>query len=143
MLRILSAAADGARKPMTDENRISGELQTQLMAAIWRLGAGTVEQVRSEVPPRYRGAYTTVQTVLNRLADRGLLSRHKIGNAIQYRPKISEADYLSRSIASTLSGASVGARQAALARLIADLDQGELTELQRLARDVSGKRRKR
>ena len=128
---------------MTDDNRISGELQSQLMAAIWRLGAGTVEQVRSEVPPRYRGAYTTVQTVLNRLADRGLLSRHKVGNAIEYRPKITEADYLSRSIASTLSGASVGARQAALARLIADLDQSELSELQRMARDVSGKRRKR
>lgn len=128
---------------MTDDNRISGELQTQLMAAIWRLGAGTVEQVRSEVPPRYRGAYTTVQTVLNRLADRGLLSRHKVGNAIEYRPKITEADYLSRSIASTLSGASVGARQAALARLIADLDQGELSALQQMARDVGGKRRRR
>ena len=128
---------------MADDNRISGELQTQLMAAIWRLGAGTVEQVRSEVPPRYRGAYTTVQTVLNRLADRGLLSRHKVGNAIEYRPEITEADYLSRSIASTLSGASVGARQAALARLIADLDQSELSELQRMARDVGGKRRNR
>lgn len=128
---------------MPDDNRISGELQTQLMAAMWRLGAGTVEQVRTELPPRYRGAYTTVQTVLNRLADRGLLSRHKVGNAIEYRPKVSEADYLSQSIASTLSGASVGARQAALARLLANLDQGELNELQRLARDVGGKRRKR
>jgi predicted transcriptional regulator len=128
---------------LADDNRISGELQMQLMAAIWRLGAGTVEQVRSELPPRYRGAYTTVQTVLNRLADRGLLTRHRVGNAIEYRPKISEADYLSRSIAQTLSGASTGARQTALARLIADLDAGELSELQRLARDVSGKRRKR
>ena len=128
---------------MSDDNRISGELQMQLMAALWRLGAGTVEQVRSEVPPRYRGAYNTVQTVLNRLADRGLLSRYKVGNAIEYQPTISEADYLARSIASTLSGASVGARQAALARLIADLDQRELNELRRLARDVGGKRRKR
>jgi predicted transcriptional regulator len=128
---------------MPEDSRISGELQTQLMAALWRLGAGTVEQVRSEIPPRYRGAYTTVQTVLNRLAERGLLSRHKVGNAIEYRPKVSEADYLLRSIASTLSGASVGARQVALARLIADLDKEELSELQRLAGEVSTKRRKR
>jgi predicted transcriptional regulator len=128
---------------MADDKRISGELQMQLMAAIWRLGGGTVEQVRSELPPRYRGAYTTVQTVLNRLAERGLLSRHKGGNAIEYRPKISEADYLSRSIARTLAGASSGARQAALARLIADLDKGEVSELQRRARDVGAKRRKR
>lgn len=128
---------------MAEDTRISGELQTQLMSAMWRLGAGTVEQVRSELPPRYRGAYTTVQTVLNRLAERGLLSRHKVGNAIEYRPKISEAEYLSRSIAQTLAGASSDARQAALARVIADLDKGELSALQRLARDIAGKRRQR
>ncbi len=125
------------------EDRFSGELQTQVMSAMWRLGAGTVEQVRSELPPRYHGAYTTVQTVLNRLAERGLLSRHKAGNAIEYRPTVSEADYLSRSIARTLAGASSDARQSALARLIADLPQGELSDLQRLARDIAGKRRRR
>lgn len=113
------------------------------MAALWRLGAGTVEQVRSEIPPRYRGAYNTIQTVLNRLADRGLLSRRKVGNAFEYRPKISEADYLSRSIASTLSGASVDARQVALARLIAELDKDELSDLQRLAGELPKKGRKR
>ena len=128
---------------MPDDSRISGELQTQLMAALWRLGAGTVEQVRSEIPPRYRGAYNTIQTVLNRLAERGLLSRRKVGNAFEYRPKISEADYLSRSIADTLSGASVDARQVALARLIAELDKDELSDLQRLAGEVPKKRRKR
>lgn len=128
---------------MPDDNRISGELQTQLMAALWRLGAGTVEQVRSEIPPRYRGAYNTIQTVLNRLADRGLLTRRKVGNAMEYRPKISEADYLSRSIASTLSGASVDARQVALARLIAELDKDELSKLQRLAGELPKTRRKR
>ena len=128
---------------MPDDNRFSGELQTQLMAALWRLGAGTVEQVRSEVPPRYRGAYTTVQTVLNRLAERGLVSRRQIGVTIEYRPKVSEADYISRSIASALSGASAGARRVVLARLIAGLDKSELSELQRLAGEVTTKGRKR
>jgi predicted transcriptional regulator len=113
------------------------------MAAMWRLNAGTVEQIRSELPPRYRGAYTTVQTVLNRLADRGLLSRQRVGNAIEYRPRITEADYLSRSIARTLAGASSDARQTALARLIADLDESELSNLQRLAQEVGKRRRSR
>lgn len=128
---------------MAEDKRISGELQAQLMSAMWRLGAGTVEQVRSNLPPDYRGAYTTVQTVLNRLAERGLLSRHKTGNAIEYRPEVSEADYLSRSIARTLAAASTDARQTALARLIADLDGDELTELRRLAREAGAKRRRR
>ena len=126
-----------------DDGPISGELQMQLMAAIWRLGAGTVEQVRSEIPPRYRGAYTTIQTVLNRLAERGLLTREKVGASFEYRPRISEADYLSNSIARTLAGASSSARQVALARLIGDLDPKEINDLQRLADEIGRQRRKR
>lgn len=122
---------------------LTGELQVQIMAAVWRLGRATVDQVRSALPPRYRGAYNTVQTVLNRLTERRLLSRHKVGAAFEYRPRISEADYLSRSISQTLAGASMAARQAALARLIGELDDDELSDLRELAREMSAKRTQR
>ena len=128
---------------MADVAPLTGELQTQVMAAVWRLGSATVEQVRTALPPRYRGAYNTIQTVLNRLADRKLLSRTKVGNAFEYRPRVSEADYLSRSIAQTLAGASMAARHAALARLIGELDDDELTDLRQLAREMNERRRKR
>ena len=111
------------------------------MTALWRLESGTVEQVRSGMPPRYQGAYTTVQTVLNRLAERGLLVRSKRGNAIVYTPKLTEAEYVSRSIMQTLAGASSHARQAAIAQLISDLDSNELTALRRRARDLDRKRK--
>jgi predicted transcriptional regulator len=77
---------------MAEVMPLTGELQTQVMAAVWRLGRATVERVRSALPPRYRGAYNTVQTVLNRPADRKRLSRHKVGNAFEYRPLVSEAE---------------------------------------------------
>jgi predicted transcriptional regulator len=128
---------------MAEVTPFTGELQTQIMSALWRLGGGTVEQVRSALPPRYRGAYNTIQTVLNRLAERGLLSRGKAGNAIEYRPVVSEAEYLSRSISQTLAAASMDARQAALAQLIGDLDKRELEDLQRLAKELRGTRRRR
>jgi predicted transcriptional regulator len=128
---------------MADLTPLTGELQTQVMSALWRLGGGTVEQVRSALPPRYRGAYNTIQTVLNRLAERGLLSRTKSGNAIEYRPVFSEAEYLSRSISQTLAAASLDARQAALARLIGGLGKGELEDLQRLAKEMGKPRRRR
>ena len=128
---------------MADVTPFTGELQTQIMSALWRLGGGTVEQVRGALPPRYRGAYNTIQTVLNRLAERGLLSRSKTGNAFEYRPVVSEAEYLSRSISQTLAAASMDARQAALARLIGGLDNDELADLQQLAREMGEKRRKR
>lgn len=122
---------------------LQGELQTQVMSALWRLGSGTVEQVRSALPSRYRGAYNTTQTVLNRLAERGLLARKREGVAFVYRPKVTEAEYLSRSIEHTLSGASADARQVALAQLIGGMDSDELSELQRLAKDVTNARKGR
>jgi predicted transcriptional regulator len=112
------------------------------MAALWRLESGTVEEVRRALPTRYRGAYNTVQTVLNRLAERGLLARKREGIAYVYRPRVTEADYLSKSIESTLAGASVAARQAALAQVIGGLHHDELAELRRLA-DEAGRRRRR
>jgi predicted transcriptional regulator len=128
---------------VADVTPITGELQREVMATVWRLGGGTVEQVRSALPPRYRGAYNTIQTVLNRLADRGLLSRRRAGNAIDYRPRLSEAEYLSRSIAQTLAGASMDARQVALAKLIGGLDDKELRQLRELARELPKRRRRR
>lgn len=127
---------------MADMTPIHGELQTQVMAALWRIGAGTVEQVRGALPPRHRGAYTTVQTVLNRLAERGFLKRKRTGQAIVYRPRLTEAEYLSRSIEQTLASASADARQAALAQLIRGLETDELADLQRLGEEIRGTRRR-
>lgn len=125
---------------MTDVRPIHGELQSQIMPVLWRLGKGTVEQVRGALPTRYRSAYTTVQTVLNRLAERGLLSRERQGNQIVYRPRISETQYIAQSIDQALSGASAEARQAVLARLVGGLDQRELARLRGLAKDVQVRR---
>lgn len=122
---------------------ITGELQAQIMAALWRLESGTVEQVRAALPPRYRGAYTTVQTVLNRLVERGFLARKRSGPAIVYRPKLSEAQYLSRAIEQTLASASPDARQAALAQLISGLRDSERDDLRRLTDEVDAARKAR
>jgi predicted transcriptional regulator len=142
-LRIKTGAGSFILASMAEMTPLTGELQTQVMAAVWRLDSATVEQVRSALPPRYRGAYNTIQTVLNRLADRKLLSRHKVGNAFEYRPLVSEAEYLSRSIAQTLAGASKAARETALARLIGGLEDDELSDLRELAREMNERRRKR
>jgi BlaI family transcriptional regulator, penicillinase repressor len=129
---------------MAEHQRLQGDLQVQIMSALWRIGEGTVEQVRTALPSRYRGAYNTVQTVLNRLAERGLLARQKHGQALVYTPKLTEAEYVSRSIESALAGASTEARQTALAHLIGGMDREQISELQRLARDFEqGRKRKR
>lgn len=117
-----------------------GELQAEVMAAIWKLGEAKVDDVRALQPPRRRSGYTTIQTVLNRLVDRGLLSRERKGQAYIYRARFNEAEYLARAIGDRLAGASPDARRAALLNLVGDLDAGELDEIARYARRIRRER---
>ena len=110
-----------------------GDLQGEVMAIIWKLGEAKVEDVRQEQPPRKRSAYTTVQTVMQRLYQRGLLTRERKGNAWVYRPALAEADYLARSIEERLAEASQPARLEALVNLVDRLPPGELDEVARYA----------
>jgi len=132
--------SSGASPREPDAARRLGELQAQLMPVLWRLGGGTVEDVRNALPPRYRSAYTTVQTVLNRLAERGLLIRGRRGAAILYRPAMTEAQYVSRAIESTLASASSEVRRTVLAQLVGGLDSSELSELRRIAQEIETRR---
>jgi predicted transcriptional regulator len=80
---------------------------------------------------------------LNRLAERGLLARTKVRGAIRYTPRLSEAEYVSRSIERALAGASQDARRTVLAQLIGDLEGDELAELQQRAQEIKRRRRPR
>jgi predicted transcriptional regulator len=122
---------------------VQGELQLQVMGVLWRLERATVEDVRRALPSRHRGAYTTVQTTMQRLCDRGLLNRVKEGHAFVYAPALSEAEYLSLTVEHAFAGASREARHSALAQLIGGLRDDELAEVQRRARDIDRTRRKR
>lgn len=112
------------------------------MRVLWRLEGGAVEDVRQGLPPKHRGAYNTIQTVLNRLVERGLLQREKTGKVFLYAPAVSEADYVAQSLNQTLSDASEEARRVALATLVGRIDPSEMREITSLAGSISRKRRK-
>lgn len=115
---------------------LRGELQAEVMATIWELGEAQVEDVRQAQPEERRSAYTTLQTVMNRLADRGLLERQRQGSAYVYRPRYEEADHLSRTLGERLAGARPEVRRAALINLVGTLEPGEIDEISRYANRV-------
>jgi predicted transcriptional regulator len=119
-----------------------GDLQIEVMNAVWRLGEATVDAVREQQPKRTRSAYTTVQTVLNRLVERGVLTRERKGRAFVYRAKLGESEFLARSIGKRLAEASPDARRAALVNLVDELEPGEVDEIARRANQVKRARGK-
>lgn len=110
---------------------LRGDLQAEIMQLVWQLGEATVDDVRHEQSAARRPAYNTVQTVMNRLTERGLLKRERTGRAYVYRPAYAEPEYLARAMRERLSRTSRETRQAALLNLIEGLDREDLAELAR------------
>jgi BlaI family transcriptional regulator, penicillinase repressor len=64
-------------------------LELLCLSALWSLGQGSVKEVREFVTPNRALAYTTVMTILDRLARRGVVTRRKSGRAFVYVPSVS------------------------------------------------------
>ena len=64
-------------------------LEMLCLKALWSLGEGNVGEVRGVVAASKPLAYTTVMTVLDRLAKKNVVTRRKVGRAFVYAPGIS------------------------------------------------------
>jgi predicted transcriptional regulator len=66
-----------------------GPLEAEVMALLWRAGGALTVRQTAERLNADRGAglaYTTVMTVLTRLADKGVLARTRVGRSFAYTP---------------------------------------------------------
>lgn len=88
-------------------------LELECMKALWALGRGTVHDIRAQLLAERVLAYTTVLTLMDRLARKGIVQREKRGRAFLYRPLI-EKDQI---------------REQALERLVGDFFQGSRQQL--------------
>jgi len=111
------------------------------MSTVWELGEATVEDVRRAQARGRQRAYTTLQTVMNRLLERGLLDRERRGRGYVYRARYNEGAYVSGRIRDQLASASPEARRAALHSLVGELDPEELDEVTRYANRIKRARR--
>jgi BlaI family penicillinase repressor len=100
------------------------KLEHQIMDALWSRGASSVREVLEAFPEKGRPAYTTVQTMVYRLEEKGAIRRtRKIGNAHIFEAVISRASAQRRLIDELLAFFG-GSSQPVVAHLI---ESGNLT----------------
>lgn len=76
-----------------------GERELDLMEVLWELGEGSVVDVQRRLQAgKIDLAYTTVQTMLNRLVDKGVVEREKEGRAYRYRATVGQPVVAGRSV---------------------------------------------
>ena len=76
------------------------DAEMDVLQALWHDGPGTVREVgsRLEVGPGRRWAYTTVQTLLNRLEAKGWVESNKGGLAHVYAAAVTREGFLAHSL---------------------------------------------
>jgi BlaI family transcriptional regulator, penicillinase repressor len=63
--------------------------ETRILERYWELGVASVREILETLPEDERVAYTTVQTLVGRLEQKGALRRvKKIGNAQLFEPAV-------------------------------------------------------
>src|ERR1700704_2097660 len=70
-------------------------LVLELLGALWALGSGSIREIQETLPADRRPEYTTVQTIIYRLEEKGAVRRtKKIGNAHIFEPLVSRKSTL-------------------------------------------------
>ncbi len=122
-----------ARVDKTGDRRL-GSLEAEVMEAVWK--AGTPMSVRAVADRLNRNrtpqlAYTTIMTVMVRLAEKGALRRHREGRGYVYEPTADDPAGLA------VRGVIRDYGDAAMARFVeeARADPKVLRRLQRLLED--------
>ncbi len=88
------------------------------MNTLWPLGQGTVRQIQQQLARSRPRAYTTIMTIMDRLAHKGVVSRHKVGRAYVYRPNLSAQEARAHALEQVVEGFFEGSADA-LAKHIA------------------------
>jgi BlaI family transcriptional regulator, penicillinase repressor len=70
--------------------------EARILEQCWRLGTCSVREILESLPEDEQVAYTTVQTLVYRLEEKGALRKvKKIGNAQLFEPAIDQSEYRS------------------------------------------------
>jgi predicted transcriptional regulator len=105
--------SSGATTGGSSRKQSPSRLELEALKVLWTLGSGTVADVRDALMAERELAYTTVLTLLDRLAGKGAVCRKKRGRSYVYRPALSRE----------------AALEAALHRLADDFFQGSRDRL--------------
>jgi BlaI family penicillinase repressor len=93
-------------------------LELECMKVLWMRGEATVRDIREQLAADARPlAYTTVETIMDRLTRKGAVERRRVGRAHRYMPVYQKADARAQAIAAVAEHFFDGSRRALAAHV--------------------------
>lgn len=93
-------------------------LELDCMNTLWPVGQATVREIRDLLAPRRPRAYTTIMTIMDRLARKGIVERKKVGRAYIYRPNLTAEEARSQALGQVVDNYFGGSKEALIAQLV-------------------------
>ncbi|MGG0737114.1 BlaI/MecI/CopY family transcriptional regulator [Niallia taxi] len=75
-------------------NRFFGPLEARIMDLLWEKEELSIKSVQTHLETDKAVSFNTVMTVMNRLADKGILNKRHVGRSFLYSPMLSREDFL-------------------------------------------------
>ncbi|MGH9747368.1 MAG: BlaI/MecI/CopY family transcriptional regulator [Candidatus Acidiferrales bacterium] len=92
-------------------------LELDCMNTLWPMGEGTVREIRDGLAVRRPRAYTTIMTIMDRLARKGVVERRKIGRAYTYRANVTADEARAQALGQVVENFFGGSKEALIAQL--------------------------
>jgi predicted transcriptional regulator len=121
--------------------KILGDLETDIMEIVWAKGEITVRQAYDKLKEQREIAYTTVMTVMSRLAEKGLLKKIKEGPAFLYRATSSREAFTQATVKKIITGLLADFAAPAISQFVESLGDEKPEKMEELARLVKAKRK--
>ncbi|MBM6403380.1 BlaI/MecI/CopY family transcriptional regulator [Phycicoccus sp. CSK15P-2] len=119
-----------------------GDLERVVMERLWDAGStdgATVREVHEALERDRDIAYTTVMTVLDRLAKKELVTREREGRAWRYFPADSREALTARTMRRTLDDMAVTDRRSALLHFLDGASTDEIADLKAALAEVEAR----
>jgi BlaI family penicillinase repressor len=92
-------------------------LELDCMNTLWPIGQATVREIRDLLAERRPRAYTTIMTIMDRLARKGVVERVKAGRAYVYRARLTVDEARTQALGQVLENFFGGSRESLVAHL--------------------------
>lgn len=109
----ISAKSVSPRRSLLD----LAPLELDCMNTLWPIGEGTVREIRDRLAERRPRAYTTIMTIMDRLARKGVVERRKVGRAYFYRANLSAEEARAQALRQVVENFFGGSIEALLAQV--------------------------
>lgn len=122
--------------------KVLGDLEAEVMKIVWQSGEVTVRDVYEKLRLEKKLAYTTVMTIMTRLAEKKLLKREPRGSAFVYTSTITENEFANQVVIEVLDGLLEDFADPAISHIVETFSSRDTEKLNMLEQLIKDRRMK-